>query len=123
MFGFDCICIEDGHNEVKVQGETRIPAGTYNLFRRTYGKFYEKYKKRYNHEFVYELNNVPNYTAVLCHIGNTNKDTAGCLLINNSVDLSNNQIRGAKSALAYQEFYNHLAHENNHTLIIVDLDN
>ena len=43
---FFCFVIEDGHRDVKVSGETRIPAGTYKVQRRTHGGFYGHFESR-----------------------------------------------------------------------------
>ena len=44
---FECYTLEDEHREVKVDGETRIPAGRYKLVGRPYGGFYKRYKERF----------------------------------------------------------------------------
>lgn len=79
FFGF---IPEDGFRAVKVAGATRIPDGTYDIIKRTYGKFFNKYKKQFGHKFVPEIANVPNYTDILIHIGNTVQDTRGCVCPN-----------------------------------------
>ncbi len=78
--------LEDEERTIKVFGETRIPSGTYKLILREAGKrFYERYKKRWNwHAGMIELENVPNFTAVLIHPGNKDDDTAGCILVGNN---------------------------------------
>ena len=77
-----CFVLEDGFREVKVKGITRIPAGRYKIVGRKREKFYEKYKRDFGHEFSIEIENVPDFSDVLIHIGNTIEDTRGCLLVN-----------------------------------------
>lgn len=99
--------VEDGHRNVKVYGETRIPAGTYKIVRRKFGGHYEKYKQRFGHQFSIELADVPGFTNILIHIGNYVKDTEGCLLINfqAGIDLEKGVFRGYQSTAAYKALY------------------
>lgn len=78
---FFCFVIEDGARRVKIAGETRIPAGQYKVVKRTFGKFYERYKKKWGHKFAIEIQGVPDYTAILFHTGLTHLDTRGCPLV------------------------------------------
>ena len=74
--------LEDGHNDPKVYGETRIPAGTYNLGFRTVGGFHGRYTKRFGsmHKGMIQIMNVPNFEYILIHTGNTKEHTQGCIL-------------------------------------------
>lgn len=83
-----CFVIEDGYNEPKVPGKTRIPPGRYQIIQRKRGKFYEKYKTNHKHTFAIELKGVPGFTDILIHIGNTVGDTRGCLLVNKGLNIS-----------------------------------
>lgn len=80
---FFCYTIEDGHRDVKVYGETRIPDGTYQLEFRTEGGFHQRYSARYGkkHKGMLWVRNVPGFEYILIHVGNTPEDTAGCLLV------------------------------------------
>ena len=107
--GILCLyAVEDSYHKTKIPGETRIPAGRYNIIPRYHGKFYTKYKERYGHKFALEIENVPNFTDVLCHIGNFSSDTEGCVLINEGGNLAEKRYRGIGSAVGYQRFYNFL---------------
>lgn len=98
--------VEDGYREVKVPGETRIPAGVYSLSRRYHGKFFQKYKHDYNHQFALEILGIDGFEDVLIHIGNTNQDTRGCLLVNMGFKIGpDGNYVGVESAIAYQAFY------------------
>lgn len=99
--------IEDGHRNIKDYGNTRIAGGKYQIIPRTYGTHYERYKKRFNHQFSIEIKDVPNFTDILIHIGNTVKNTLGCPLINfqASYDTENDLFRGYESTTSYLLFY------------------
>lgn len=80
---FQCYTLEDELREVKVPGETAIPKGTYRVLPRTQGKMHPKYAKRYGdlHAGMAWLQDVPDFKWVYIHTGNTDDDTAGCLLV------------------------------------------
>ena len=44
---FLCYTLEDEHRVLKVRGETRIPAGVYNIKLRTEGGFHQKDLTKY----------------------------------------------------------------------------
>lgn len=102
-----CFVIEDGFRAKKVPGETRASGGVYHLEPRRIGRFYEKYWRQYGHSFAIEVAGIPNFTAVLCHIGNTVLDTRGCFLLNMGVkiDASSGNFVGVDSTTAYRRFY------------------
>ena len=82
---FLCYTIEDEQRDVKVWGETRIPAGTYQLELRTEGGFHNRYKSRYAfHKGMIWVKDVPGFEYILWHTGNTDEHTAGCLVLGNS---------------------------------------
>jgi len=84
---FLCYTLEDEQRDVKVWGETRIPAGTYKLGLRTEGGFHTKYISKFGADFhkgmIWVLD-VPKFEYILWHIGNTDENTAGCLLLGDS---------------------------------------
>ena len=110
---FECYTLEDQYQAVKVMHETCIPEGTYNIkFRRT-GGFHEKYKKRYGnaHYGMLHLQDVPNFTYILIHAGNTDEHTSGCLIVGETqqdLDLSDDGFIG-HSGKAYTKLYNKVA--------------
>lgn len=76
-----CFICEDEYREKKVAGETRIPAGRYEIKLNTAGGKNAKYKQLFpEHKGMLELQDVPNFTYVYIHIGNDESDTDGCLL-------------------------------------------
>ena len=78
-----CYSLEDEFRIEKVSGETRIPAGTYELKLRTEGSLNERYKTRFNdiHEGMIWLQDVPNFKWIYIHCGNDDDDTDGCILV------------------------------------------
>ena len=101
---FLCYTMEDQYNPTKIYGETRIPAGTYKLTLRAEGGFHNRYLSRYGaewHKGMIYVNEVPNYTYVLWHVGNSPKDTKGCLLLSKTQKDS----FGGASRAAYEEVY------------------
>ena len=74
-----CFALEDQHQDVKVPGETRIPAGRYQIIKRKHGRFYEAYKTRWNHAWALEIADVPGFTDVLIHTLNREDQTEGCV--------------------------------------------
>ena len=85
--------LEDEQRDVKVWGETRIPAGTYKLKLREEGGFHNKYASKYGkpfHKGMIHVQDVPGFEYILWHTGNTDEHTAGCLILGNTQ--TNNRI-------------------------------
>ena len=84
---FLCFTLEDEKRSVKVYGETRIPKGTYQIEYRKEGGYHNKYAKRFAniHRGMLLLRDVPNFTHILFHCGNSDDDTDGCLIVGNVV--------------------------------------
>jgi hypothetical protein len=81
---FACFTCEDQRQPgPKVPKETRIPAGRYALKLRTFGGKHERYAKLHAdiHRGMLWLQDVPGFTDVLIHVGNTDRDSEGCLLV------------------------------------------
>lgn len=82
MYNFLAHTLEDEFRTEKVYGETRIPAGYYEIKLRTWGGFHENYKDRFSfHRGMLWITEVDGFTDVLFHIGNNDEDTAGCVLL------------------------------------------
>lgn len=99
--------VEDKGRAVKVPGVTRIPAGTYRLKVRTFGGFHQRYALKFGafHRGMIEIADVPGFSDVLIHIGNTAQDTRGCVLVGQGAEVTGTL---ANSTLAYQELYSYL---------------
>ena len=64
----------------KVYGQTAIPTGRYRIYMRISPKLKDRiYAKPYGGKFPV-LINVPGYSGVMIHPGNTPDDTLGCIL-------------------------------------------
>lgn len=104
---FECFSLEDQWQPNKVAAETRIPTGTYKLKLRTVGRLHEKYRERFvEHRGMIELENVPGFTDVLIHIGNTDRDSAGCLLVGDGA-VSAGEL--TNSTQAYRRLYGQIS--------------
>jgi hypothetical protein len=104
---FESFTLEDQAQPVKVAGETRLPAGTYWLVLRTEGRLHEKYASKFtDHRGMLWLQNVPGFEYVLIHLGNTDADTAGCILVGDAA-MSHGEL-GA-SMQAYRRLYGRVA--------------
>lgn len=111
---FNCFTLEDEKRAWKKYGETRIPAGRYQIKLRTEGRFHEKYSKRFEgmHKGMLHLQDVPGFEYILIHPGNDDDDTAGCILVG---DIARNNVgrNGLinESTQAYIRFYNMVVKE------------
>lgn len=89
--------------KLKVYAETAIPSGTYQITLNTISPKYSKrkYYKDLCGGKVPRLLGVKGYDGVLIHIGNTNKDTAGCILV------GENKVKGRviNSTKAFEKLY------------------
>jgi len=104
---YECFGLEDEFREEKVPSETRIPAGTYKVGVRTVGGFHPRYSRRFPdiHKGMLHILDVPNFTYILIHCGNTDEDTAGCLLVGASVNTTAGDMSIGSSTIAYKRFY------------------
>ena len=106
---FLCYTLEDEHRDEKVSGETRVPAGTYDLVLRTVGGFHSRYSKKYGemHKGMLWVWDVPNFEYILIHTGNTDEHTAGCLLVGDSQQTNFGSSNGfiGSSVNAYKRIY------------------
>lgn len=98
-----CFTLEDQHQAVKVPGETRIPAGTYRVSLRKEGGMHSRYADRYSwHRGMLWLRDVPGFEYVLIHPGNTERDTAGCILVGDGLLIGGEL---SQSLAAYRRLY------------------
>lgn len=69
---FICYTLEDKERLVKIKGQTAIPTGKYTVI----VTMSERFKKE-----LPLILNVPNFSGVRLHGGNTEEDTEGCPLL------------------------------------------
>ncbi len=110
---FQCWTLEDQNRTgPKVKGETRIPAGAYQVRFRTEGGFHAQYAETYGarfgpdwHKGMLHVTNVPGFDYILIHVGNSHDDTAGCLLVGNQHSRVNGYHYIGSSRPAYDALY------------------
>ena len=103
---FECFGLEDEYRIDKLPGETRIPSGFYTVGLRNVGGFHANYSGRFTdiHEGMLQVMDVLGFEFILIHVGNTDDDTAGCLLTGCNANTSQNLSVGS-SVKAYKRFY------------------
>lgn len=105
----ECVTLEDEKRTIKVPGETRIPAGRYEVkFRKVDSGLTLKYRQRFPAWFQYhlELQGVPDFQYVYIHIGNTEKETDGCILVGKGYTINKNGADTiSQSTAAYEQLY------------------
>lgn len=115
--------LEDEWREVKVPGETRIPAGIYKIRLRTFGEHHVKYSKdrrfRSFHQGMLWLQNVPGFDAILIHVGNYERDTKGCLLV--GLERNETQMTLSRSGEGYSLLYNKVVDAASHDHLMIEL--
>lgn len=102
---FRCFTVEDEFRAVKVAKETRIPQGRYELKLRTEGGMHPKYAEKFKglHRGMLWLQNVPGFEHVYIHIGNSDDNTEGCILVGRGADAETMTV--TKSASMYESLY------------------
>jgi hypothetical protein len=94
---YECYTLEDAvRNGTKIIGKTAIPIGTYKLIIDA--------STRFKQDMPHILD-VPDFTGVRIHAGNTSADTDGCILVGSSwtgKDFIGN------SKIAYKKFFDKL---------------
>lgn len=120
---FQGYVLEDEFRPSKVSGETRIPAGKYTVDVQksdtpktlAYRAKYPWFKQHL------EVKNVPGFVGIYIHIGNTDADTDGCLLLGDNAD---NNVVGpgsiSNSTACFRRFYESVYPHLPFTLIIKD---
>lgn len=95
---FICNTLEDKYRdltkEAKIPGSTCIPSGVYDVVITWSPRFKDMYPR---------LLNVPFFSGILIHKGNTHRDTEGCILVGTK---NGDKLIGSK--VAYDKLYNRL---------------
>lgn len=97
---FECFTIEDEDRLLeiggkKVQNMTAIPRGVYEVI--------ITYSNRFKRNLPLLLN-VPNFTGVRIHTGNTSKDTEGCIIVGAINDREDDDFVGS-SRVAFNRLF------------------
>jgi hypothetical protein len=96
--------MEDEKRSVKVKGETRIPAGVYEVVLQKAGLLHERYSTKFPfHKGMLLIKDVPGFSGIMIHIGNTEKDTAGCILVGLNFHMCCSKI--TDSTRCYEQIY------------------
>ena len=88
--------------KIKVYGETAIPVGKYKIDMDTVSpRFKDKSWAKVCDGKLPRLIDVPGYSGVLIHVGNSDKDSSGCILV------GQNKVKGQviNSTVTFTELY------------------
>ncbi|MEZ5195997.1 MAG: DUF5675 family protein [Bacteroidales bacterium] len=124
---FYCYTLEDTYHEEKIPGETRIPAGIYTIqFKKELTELTKKYREKYSEWFTWhlELQNVPEYNSIYIHNGGDHTHTEGCILVSDSLSITDASTTLTNSRMTFQFLYKFLKEklDNNVPLRIVIKD-
>ena len=108
--------LEDEQREVKVRGETCIPSGLYEVkFRQVLSDKTKSYRGLFSwFSWHLHLQDVTGFKYVYIHIGNDEKDTDGCILVQDAAN--NNQVKdgfNGSSRSAFKRLYEQVSEELN----------
>jgi len=109
---FLCFSLEDEHRDIKIPGETRVPAGTYEIKLQTAGRMAPRYAEKFpwHKHGMLCLQSVPNFTGIFIHPGETDEHTDGCILVGNWVRQNITKSGMLKESVeAYQRIYEEIA--------------
>lgn len=104
---FVCYILEDSIRAEKIAGRTCIPEGRYTLALNAWAGMNSKYLPRMGkvHEGMIEVRGIPDFSLVFIHMGNSHRDTAGCLLTGSYYRLMDGDYEVLQSAQAYKRVY------------------
>ena len=107
---FQCFLLEDKIRAVKIMKQTAIPEGVFRLRLNTWGGMNKTYFPKYGpiHKGMIEIADLPTFSAVYIHVGNTILETAGCPLVGLSYIKKDGEYQVLQSADAYRQVYRKL---------------
>ena len=107
---FQCFLLEDKIRAVKIMKQTAIPEGIFRLRLNTWGGMNKTYFPKYGpiHKGMIEIADLPTFSAVYIHVGNTILETAGCPLVGLSYIKKDGEYQVLQSADAYRQVYRKL---------------
>ena len=107
---FQCFLLEDKIRAVKIMKQTAIPEGIFRLQLNTWGGMNKTYFPTSGpiHKGMIEIADLPTFSAVYIHVGNTIVETAGCPLVGLSYIKKDGEYQVLQSADAYRQVYRKL---------------
>lgn len=103
---FQCFALEDEYRAEKVAGETRIAAGRYKVALRNEGDMTKRYAAKFDfHQGMLHVLDVPEFKWIYIHIGNTDENTEGCLLVGYGAWATPGDFKTMQSTDAYRDLY------------------
>ena len=107
---FQCFLLEDKIRAVKIMKQTAIPEGIFRRRLNTWGGMNKTYYPKYGpiHKGMIEIADLPTFSAVYIHVGNTIVETAGCPLVGLSYIKKDGEYQVLQSADAYRQVYRKL---------------
>jgi hypothetical protein len=87
---FLCFTLEDLERKFKIKHKTAIPRGRYRIIL----SWSNRFKK-----LLPEVLDVPDFSGIRFHTGNTSADTSGCILV--GMEFDDNYLKHSKDAMKY----------------------
>ena len=98
----------DEIKKIKVPNETAIPTGTYKITLNVVSPKFSKYAYKYIGGRLPRLPDVPGYSGVLMHIGNTAEHSSGCLIVGQNTQVG----KVLNSTVTFKKLYAKLQEAN-----------
>lgn len=107
---FQCFLLEDKIREKKIMYKTAIPEGIFTLRLNTWGGMNKTYFPKYGpmHKGMIEIAELPTFSSVYIHVGNTIEHTSGCPLVGLSYIKKDGDFQVLQSTDAYKQVYKKL---------------
>ncbi len=101
----------------KVQGATAIPVGRYQVTLKMQSpRFKNKKQYEFCDGYLPRLINVPAFEGILIHIGNTNRDTDGCILVGRNTEVG----KVLESGVTFRALYAKLKEAKGYIFITIE---
>jgi hypothetical protein len=101
----------------KVQGCTAIPTGRYQVTLKMQSpRFKNKKQYEFCNGYLPRLINVPAFEGILIHIGNTNRDTDGCILVGRNTKVG----KVLESGVTFRALYAKLKEAKGYIFITIE---
>lgn len=115
-FNFLCVTLEHAYPQEDGTFEPKLPPGEYTCVR---GKNHRLESAKETFE-TFEVMDVPGHTGILFHIGNYNKNSAGCILLGTGEGWQQDQKKKmiVNSKVAFGKFMNYVEKVDVFTLTV-----